>query len=68
MNDRKLLGTGLIGAVVAIVCCATPILPIMLAGIGLSVAVGYLDYVLLPAMAVFAAIAVYAVLKRRGAT
>ncbi len=67
MDDRKLLGIGVVGALVAALCCFTPLLVVLLAAVGLSAAVGYLDLVLLPAMAAFAAIAVYAVVRRRRA-
>ncbi len=65
MNDRTLLRTGIIGTVVAALCCFTPILVVLFGVVGLSAAVGYLDYVLLPALAVFLAIAGYALWKRR---
>lgn len=67
MDDRKLLGIGVLGAIVAALCCFTPLLVVLLAAVGLSAAVGYLDLVLLPAMAAFAAITVYAVVRRRRA-
>jgi mercuric ion transport protein len=67
MDDRKLLGIGVVGAVVGALCCFTPLLVALLAAVGLSAAVGYLDLVLLPAMAAFAAITVYAVVRRRRA-
>ena len=36
MTDRSLITTGAIGAALAAICCATPLLAVMLAGIGLS--------------------------------
>lgn len=62
MND--LLRTGLIGTAVAALCCFTPILAILLGVVGLSAVVGWLDYVLLPALAVFVSITVYALWRR----
>lgn len=50
MNDATLIKTGAIGAVVAAICCATPVLVIGLGAIGLSAWAGYLDYVLLPVL------------------
>ncbi len=69
MNDRTLLRTGIIGTVVAALCCFTPILVVLFGVVGLSALVGYLDYVLFPALAVFLAITGYALWKRsrRGA-
>jgi len=65
MTDRRLLQVGIIGSVVAALCCFTPILVVLLGAIGLSALVGVLDYVLLPALAMFVAITVYALWKRK---
>lgn len=67
MNDTSLLRTGVIGTVVAAICCATPILVVLFGAVGLSAIVGWLDYVLLPALAVFIAITLYALWRRRRA-
>lgn len=64
MNERSLLGVGIIGAVVAALCCFTPILVVLLGAIGLSAVVGWLDYVLLPALAFFVGLVIYAVVRR----
>ena len=67
MDDRKLLRIGIAGTVIAALCCFTPLGVGLLAVVGLSAAVGYLDSVLLPALVVFLVIAIYAVLRRRAA-
>ena len=59
-RDQKLLCTGAGGSIIAALCCFTPLLVIAFAGLGLSWAVGYLDYALLPALALFLALTVYA--------
>ncbi len=64
MNDKKLLRTGVIGSVVAAICCFTPALVVLVTAVGLSAVVGYLDYVLFPALAVFLAITGYALYLR----
>ncbi len=51
MNSRVLFRTGIIGAVVAALCCATPILGIALGAIGLSALATKADYVLIPVLA-----------------
>ena len=56
--NKKLMKVGLIGSVIAAICCFTPLLVILLGSIGLSVVVGYLDYVLLPILAIFILIVV----------
>ena len=65
MNDQTLIKTGIIGAVIAAVCCATPVLVILLGAVGLSALTGYLDYVLLPALAVCIGLIGYGLLRRR---
>jgi len=62
--NKKLLTTGIIGTLLAAVCCFTPILVVLLGTLGLSMFVGWLDYVLLPALAIFIAIAIYALVKK----
>ena len=64
MNDRRLLRTGIIGTVVAALCCFTPILVVLFGVVGLSAAVGYLDYVLFPALAIFSGLTLYALWRR----
>ena len=65
MENRKLLATGIVGFVVAALCCSTPILAVLLGAIGLSAVLGYLDYVLIPAMILFLGIVAYATYRRR---
>ena len=64
MKPDTLLKTGI---VIALICCATPVLVILLGAIGLSAMVGWLDMVLLPALAIFIAITGYALWKRKQA-
>jgi mercuric ion transport protein len=56
---------GIVGTVIAALCCFTPLLVILLSAVGLSALIGKLDYVLLPALIICVAIVVYA-LARRG--
>jgi mercuric ion transport protein len=65
MSDNKLLATGVIGTIIAALCCFTPILVILLSAVGLSAIIGYLDFVLLPALAIFILLTVYALWRRR---
>jgi mercuric ion transport protein len=67
MTRTKLIATGAIGAVVAAVCCATPILAVVLAAVGLSAVTGYLDYVLLAAIAICIGVMIYGLTKRKPA-
>ncbi|AQS50066.1 hypothetical protein BMG03_19265 (plasmid) [Thioclava nitratireducens] len=63
-NDR-LLKYGLIGAMVAALCCFTPILVVLLGAVGFSALLGWLDIVLLPTLVVFVGVTLYALWRRR---
>lgn len=65
MNESTLIKTGAIGAVVAAICCATPVLVIALGAVGLSALTGYLDYVLLPILALCIGLISYGLYRRR---
>lgn len=65
MNDKSVLKVGVVGTVVAALCCFTPILVFLFGFVGLSAVVGYLDVVLLPALAVFVLITLYALWRKR---
>ena len=58
MKDPKtLLRVSIIGTTLVALCCFTPVLVILLGVVGLSALTGYLDYVLLPALAIFIGLA-----------
>ncbi|WP_417417188.1 mercury resistance system transport protein MerF [Hoeflea sp.] len=65
MTDKGILTTGIIGTVIAALCCFTPVLVILFGVVGLSAIVGYLDYVLLPALAFFVLLTLYALWRRQ---
>ena len=65
MQACSLLRIGIIGTAVAAVCCFTPLLVVLLGIVGLSAFTGWLDYVLLPVLAIFVSITLYAMIKVR---
>ena len=67
MKDATLIRTGAVGAVIAAVCCATPVLVIALGAVGLATVAAYLDYVLLPALAVCLGLIAYGLYLRQQA-
>jgi mercuric ion transport protein len=67
MGNRALLKVGIVGTVVAAVCCFTPVLVVLLGAVGLAAAIGWLDLLLLPALAVFLVITGYALWQRQKA-
>ena len=64
--NKPLLKTGVIGSIIAALCCFTPILVILFAALGLSALVGYLDYVLFPVLGLFLVVIVVALVTNRG--
>ena len=67
LKNSTLLRFGIGGALIAALCCFTPILVVLLGVIGLGALTGYLDYVLLPALVIFVCITIYALQKRKQA-
>ena len=65
MSNKTLLTKGIVGSIIAAICCATPVLVILLGAVGLSTLTGYLDYVLLPALALCLGIVAYALYSGR---
>jgi mercuric ion transport protein len=64
LAQNRLLATGIIGFIVML-GCVTPVLVALLAALGVPGSRGWLDYILLPAMMIFAAVAGYALVCRR---
>ena len=64
--NKSLLKTGVIGSIIAALCCFTPILVILFGALGLSALVGYLDYVLFPILGLFLVVIVVALVSNRG--
>jgi len=66
-NPKRLIYGGLVCALLAALCCITPLLPITLTALGLTGLLGvlYKDTVLLPAMGIFLLIAGYGLWRHR---
>jgi mercuric ion transport protein len=62
-----LLRVGIIGAVGTALCCFTPVLVALLAAVGLSAAIAWLDYVVWPALVLFLGLTALALWRRRSA-
>ena len=65
-NPDRLLKRGLGSALFAAICCFTPLLVIVVAGVGLSAISGWLDYVLFPLMFFSLAVVAQALWLRAG--
>ncbi len=48
--DRTLITTGAVGAVLAAICCATPLLAVVFGALGLAGWLAKADYILIPAL------------------
>ncbi len=59
------LKAGVTGTIIVALCCFTPVLVILFGAVGLAALVGYLDYVLFPALAFFIALTIYALWRRQ---
>lgn len=60
-----MLQLGIVGIVIAALCCFTPVLVLLLGVVGLSAVTGYLDYVLLPALIFFVGLTAYAIWRKQ---
>ena len=65
MDNRNLIRFGVVGTAIAALCCFTPVLVVLVSVVGLSAIVGYLDYILLPALIFFIGLTVYATWRRQ---
>lgn len=63
MKHKKTFIAGVIRTFLVLLCCAMPILVILLGTIGLGAITSYLDYVLIPVLAVFLGLTFYSYSK-----
>jgi mercuric ion transport protein len=64
-QNTKLIGTGVAGALLSMLCCFTPMLVVLLSALGLTALVGKLDYVLIPLFVASIALVTFALVRRR---
>jgi mercuric ion transport protein len=64
-QNSKLIWTGATGAVLSMLCCATPVLAVLLGALGLTAFVAKLDYVLIPVFIASIALVIFALVRRR---
>jgi len=60
MDDKKMFRTGIFGSAFAAVCCFTPLLVVLFGAVGVSAWLGWIDYVLFPALFVFLGVTAFA--------
>jgi len=66
-KHSRLVRTGIVVTIITALCCFTPILVFLLSAVGLSALTGYLDVVLLPALAFFIGLTGYAIYRQHTA-
>ncbi|TAK00521.1 MAG: mercury resistance system transport protein MerF [Candidatus Manganitrophaceae bacterium] len=64
-KSEAYMKAGGIGAVIAAICCFTPVLVILLGVVGLSIVTGYLDYLLIPALLICLGLLAYGMVLRK---
>ena len=65
MRDRTLITTGAVGAALAAICCATPLLMVILGAIGLTGWLAKADYVVIPALILCLGLIGFGLYRRR---
>ncbi len=65
MSDRSLIATGAIGVILAVLCCATPLLAVVLTAIGLTAVLSKADYVVIAVFMLGVAVAGFGLYRRR---
>jgi mercuric ion transport protein len=68
MNDRALIAVGAVGAVVAAICCATPLLAVALGTFGLTAWLAKADYAVIPVLLAGLGLVAYGLSHRRATT
>ena len=64
-QNTKLIGAGVAGALLSMLCCFTPVLVVLLSALGLTAFVAKLDYVLVPVFVASVALVIFALVRRR---
>ena len=64
-QNTKLIGMGTAGAALSMLCCATPVLAVLLGALGLTAFAAKLDYVLIPVFIASIALVIFALVRRR---
>ncbi len=65
MQDRSLITTGIVGGVIAAICCATPLLAVVFGAVGLTAWLAKADYILIPALVICLGLIVLGLYRRR---
>lgn len=67
MKDATVIKTGIAGSTIAAICCFTPALVVLFGALGISAWLGWIDYVLFPALALSLGMTAYGLWRRQKA-
>jgi mercuric ion transport protein len=67
MKDGVLIRTGTVGATIAAICCATPVLVVILPALGLGAWLASAEYVLIPLLIASLGLVAFGIYRRRAA-
>jgi copper chaperone CopZ len=67
VKDQTLIKTGIVGSLIVMLCCATPVLVLALGAIGLSAWAAKADYVVIPVLFACVALATFGFYRKRRA-
>jgi mercuric ion transport protein len=67
-GDRTLTATGGVGAAIAAICCATPLLAVVLGTLGLTAWLAKADHVVIPALLISLALVGVGLYRQRATT
>jgi len=65
MRDGTLITTGIVGAVIAALCCATPVLAIAFGALGLTAWLAKADYIVMPALILCVGLAAFGIYRQQ---
>ncbi len=65
MRDRALITTGVVGGLIAAICCATPLLAIVFGAVGFTAWLANADYILMPALIICLALVGFGLYRSR---
>jgi mercuric ion transport protein len=65
IKDRTFITTGALGALLVAICCATPLLGLLLGAVGLAAWAAKADYLLIPALTLCIALIGFGLYRRR---
>lgn len=67
MNDKKVLQYGVIGTIIAVLCCFTPVLAVLLPALGLGAWLATADSIVVPLLVACLGLVAVGLYRRRAA-